>query len=90
MANIQYFAKPPSRNAGTNRVTRISATRIAAGQTRRARKAKADGLRELDSAGAALAWSLIIEILPQILGAVLFRLCELLDKAREKEAIRAS
>src|SRR3989442_9162326 len=41
MANIQYFAKPPSRNAGTNRVIIIKATRITAGQTRTAPKAEA-------------------------------------------------
>src|SRR6185503_2286142 len=65
MANIQYLAKPPSRNAGTNRVTIIKATRITAGQTRRAREA--DGLTgELDSAGAASAWSLMVEIFRQI------------------------
>ena len=52
MANIQYFAKPPSRNAGTNRVIIIKATRITAGQTRRGREP--DGLTgELDPAGAA-------------------------------------
>src|SRR6266704_6580106 len=64
MANIQYFAKPPSRNAGTNRVIIIKATRIAAGQTRRARGA--DGLTgELDPASAASVSLLMIEILLQ-------------------------
>src|SRR5712675_1567929 len=61
MANIQYLAKPPSRNLGTNRVTTIKATRITAGQTRRAREA--DGLTgELDP-GAASVSLLMIEIL---------------------------
>src|SRR5881394_3384752 len=58
MANIQYLAKPPSRNAGTNRVTIIKATRIKAGQTRRAREA--DGLTgELRAVSVSL---LMIEI----------------------------
>src|SRR6266516_3514451 len=61
MANIQYFAKPPSRNLGTNRVTIIKATRITAGQMRRAREA--DGLTgELRAASVSL---LMIEILLQ-------------------------
>ena|SRR6185369_12269821 len=59
MANIQYFAKPPSRNAGTNRVIIIKATRIMAGQTRRAREA--DGLTG-ELAGAASVSLLMIEI----------------------------
>src|SRR5438552_2840166 len=64
IANIQYFAKPPSRNAGTNRVIIIKATRITAGQTRRARAA--DGRTgELDPAGAASFSLLMIEILLQ-------------------------
>src|SRR5213594_4854945 len=59
MANIQYLAKPPSRNAGTNRVITIKATRITAGQTRKAREA--DGLTgELRAASVSL---LMIEIL---------------------------
>src|SRR2546425_12378248 len=58
MANIQYFAKPPSRNAGTNRVIIIKATRTTAGQTRRAREG--DGLTgELRAASGSL---LMIEI----------------------------
>src|SRR6266498_3042993 len=61
MANIQYLAKPPSRNAGTNRVIIIKATRITAGQTRRAREA--EGLTgELAPAGAASVSLLMIEI----------------------------
>src|ERR1044071_6543825 len=61
MANIQYLAKPPSRNAGKNRVIIINATRITAGQTRRAREA--DGLTgDLDPADAASVSLLMIEI----------------------------
>src|SRR6266498_4157523 len=61
MANIQYLAKPPSRNVGTNRVIIIKATRITAGQTRSAREA--DGLTgELRAASVLL---LMIEILLQ-------------------------
>src|SRR5438552_10583757 len=63
MANIQYLAKPPSRNLGTNRVIIIKATRITAGQTRKAREA--DGLTgELDPRSASLSL-LMIEILLQ-------------------------
>src|SRR5436190_19076257 len=55
MANIQYFARPPSRNAGTNRAIIITTTRITAGQTRRARTV--DGVEgELDSVGDASLW----------------------------------
>src|SRR5262245_24494031 len=60
MATIQYLDKPPSRNAGTNRATIIKATRITAGQTRRARKTD-DLTGELDSVGAASAWSLMVD-----------------------------
>src|SRR5437773_12507783 len=61
MANIQYLAKPPSRNAGANRVITIKATRITAGQTRKAREA--DGLTgELDP-GSASVLLLMIEFL---------------------------
>src|ERR1041385_4572710 len=55
MANIQYFAKPPSRNSGTNRAATINTARSTAGQTRSERKAGLVG--ELDSAGTA--WSFI-------------------------------
>src|SRR5436309_10906690 len=62
MANIQYFAKPPSRNLGTNRMIIIKATRITAGQTRRAREA--DGLTgELDPVGAAVSLLMIENLL---------------------------
>src|ERR1041385_3285272 len=64
MANIQYLAKPPSRNLGTNRVIIIKATRITAGQTRRAREAD-DLTGALESAGAASVSLLMIEILLQ-------------------------
>src|SRR6266516_1494974 len=61
MANIQYFAKPPSRNAGANRVITIKATRTTAGQTRRGREA--DGVTgELDPGSASVSL-LMIEIL---------------------------
>src|SRR5258708_35949257 len=59
MANIQYFAKPPSRNAGTNRAAIITTTRNTAGQTRRG--PERDGLPgELDPADAASVSLLII------------------------------
>src|SRR5262245_8099180 len=60
MANIQYFAKPPSRKVGMNRATIISTTKNTAGQTRRARKAESL-TGELESAGAVSDRSLIVE-----------------------------